>query len=188
MALETEYRGYLIRYSENGDEWTCYDMGSGAAASAPTLSKMKAKIDKYLLGIRKEAAVECLELETYSGLRITDAVIIEYLGPKVEGGGWNRKPAHVSSHKVAAMAQRTGRERTSRRETDLRDFIPNTPAANEAIDLARRLGNAAKDAERAYKEAVAAIPRLTIDDIAELVRVSGLDPSGGLALEEGERQ
>ena len=185
MALETEYRGYLIRYSENGDEWTCYDIASGAGASASTLSKMKAKIDKYLLSVRKDAAVECLELETYSSLRITESAVTEYLGPKVEGGGWNRGPVHVSSHKVAAMAQRTGKDRPSRREASLRDFIPLSQEAQDAIALAKRLEKVAKDAERAYKEAVAAIPRLTLEDIAELVRISGIDPTGGIKTTEG---
>lgn len=50
MTIETEYRGYRITYSENGDEWTCYDIASGRGATTLTLSKMKARIDKYLLG------------------------------------------------------------------------------------------------------------------------------------------
>ena len=44
--METEHKGYKIRYSENGDEWSCFDLGD--AVSAPSLSACKAKIDALL--------------------------------------------------------------------------------------------------------------------------------------------
>ena len=180
MTIETEYRGYRITYSENGDEWACYDIASGRGATALTLSKMKARIDKYLLGVREDASVACLELQSYGRTEPIEVTIIEYLGPKIEGGGYSGKPYHVASQQVATMGARHGKERQSRRETDLSKCVPLGPETDAALAEARRLGEIMLDAENAYKAAVAAIPRVTIDQIDELIKVSGLDPTGGL--------
>lgn len=189
MGLETEHRGYRIRYSENGDEWTCFDIGNGKGAVAPTLSAMKAKVDKYLLGIRKEAAVPCLAVETYGRLKITEATITEYVGPKVERpssySGEGRRGPYISSQRIAAMALRSGNDRVSRQEQALENFAPIGPATDAAIAEAMRCQKIKDEAEAAFKAAVAAIPRLTLNDISELVRVSGIDPTGGINPSEG---
>ena len=78
------------------------------------------------------------------------------------------------------MGSRYGKERQSRRETDLSRCVPLGPETEAALAEARRLGKIMLDAENAYKAAVAAIPRVTIDQIDELIKVSGLDPTGGL--------
>lgn len=181
MSLEVEYRGYRIIYSENMDEWTCFDIGRGKGAVAPTLSKMKAKVDDYLRSIRKEAAVNCLELHTYGGLKAFEATIVEYLGPQLDGGAWTSRPKHVSGHKVAAMAQRDGATRVSRQELSLTTLAPIGDATYAAMEEAKRREAILRAAERDLKEAIAAIPRLSLADIDALVKLSGIDPTGGLS-------
>lgn len=180
VSIEVEYRGYTIRYSENGDEWVCYDIASGKAAAAPTLSKMKGKIDKYMLGIRKESAVTCLEIHSYGNLKFHEANVIEYLGPRLDGGAWTSRERHVSEQQVAVMAARD-KERPSRQEIGLARLAPIGPETDAAIAEAQRLLVIADDANKAYAEAVKGIPRLTLADIEELVKISGLDPTGGLS-------
>lgn len=178
MSLETEHRGYKIRYSENGDEWTCYDAGNGM--TAPTLSKMKEKIDRMALAERKASSFRCLEFSGYSSVDTEDASIIEYLGPTVEGGGWTGKPHYISKHKVASVANRKGKERPTRRESDLSNFLPDTPEVRAALEDLARLHKVAEEARKAFDAARKAIPRVTVADIAPLVKLSGIDPTGGL--------
>lgn len=181
--LRTEYRGYEIRYNDNSDEWTCSDIGR--KNSAPTLSKMKANIDDYLRSIRKEASVICYELSRHGGLKLTEATVTEYIGPKIDGSSWGGTPRHVAGHKVAVAAKWSGNDKVSRREQSLSDCVPMTPEAAEAITEARRLEAIAKAATAAYEQAVAAIPRLTLEDVSGLVKASGVDPTGGLKPEGG---
>lgn len=180
MSLETEYRGYRIAYSENGDEWTCYEIGRGKGATAPTLSKMKAKVDDYLRSLRKQVSITCLELHTHFSLKAIDAVVVEYIGPTIDGGAWTSKARHVSGHKVAAMAMRDGATRVSRQEYHLTTFAPISDETYAAIAEAKRKEEILKAADRDFKAAVAAIPRLTLADIDQLVKLSGIDPTGGL--------
>ena len=60
MSIETNHRGYLIRYSENGDEWVSYEAGDGMAA--PTLSKLKAKIDAMIAKDKKRSGMSFVVL------------------------------------------------------------------------------------------------------------------------------
>jgi hypothetical protein len=184
MSLSTEYRGYTIRYNDNSDEWTCADLGR--KNSAPTLSKMKANIDDYLRSIRKEAAVICYELNAHLSIKLTEATVTEYIGPTIDGSSWGSNPRHVSGHKVAIAAKREGNERIVRREGRLKDCVPMTEEAAQAITEAKRLERIAKAAQADYERAIKAIPRLTIDDVAGLVKASGVDPTGGLKPEGGK--
>lgn len=166
-SIETEYRGYPIRYSENADEWNCYDVGYSHAS----LSKLKAKIDAMHLKLRKASSVTCLEIgRAYEGAGFTEASIIDYIGPK-ETRSWSKEP-ELTDHKVAAVATRGGNERPSRRETELSGFAPDTPEARAAIAAWVSADREVKAAEVRSKAARDAIPRLRLDDIAGLVKAS----------------
>jgi len=180
MSLTTEHRGYKITYSENGDEWSSYDAGDGM--SAPTLSKLKAKIDAMIAKQKKRAGFACIviEQEGFGGSSktiITDALITGYLGPKTERKGSSRfDESVVIGHNVEAVyvATKWGKkdERAARRSAELSSFCPDTPETHAAIAEANRLHELSKLAEAAHRAAVKAIPRLTIEDIAQLVALS----------------
>lgn len=178
MTIETEYRGYKIIYSENGDEWRSFEAGDGMAA--PTLSKLKEKIDRLALSERKAASFRCLEFSEYQGFKVIETNIIEYLGPVMDGGGWSHKPRYIARQKVASVSVRRGKDRATRRETDLSVFLHDTPEVRAALGELERLHRAAEEARRAYDEAREAIPRVTVADIDALVKLSGIDPTGGL--------
>lgn len=191
MALETEHRGYTIRYSENGDEWTSYDAGTGM--SAPTLSKLKEKIDRMIAAQKKKTAVEFLVIEeAISGKRQTlliDAKATGYAGPKIESLNiYSSTQKVVKGHKVEAVyvgrSWGASNTKAARRVIDIEKCCPDTDATRAAVAEANRLGKLVEEAERAHRDAIKAIPRLTLSDIEELVKLSGIDPTGGLPAEK----
>lgn len=178
MVIETEYKGYRILYNDNSDEWSCSDLD----VSDPALSKVKAKIDKILNSRRKLESVSAFYLRTDSKpftVSLTDATVVEYLGPNVVNDyNVTRLPSGASpkvqrGHKIAVMVGLDG-ERASRRNMPLSHLVADTPETHAAIKVAQDAGAAAKAADAEYRAAVAAIPRLTTDQIAGLVAVSGL--------------
>ena len=185
MSIETTHRGYKIRYSENGDEWTSYEAGDGM--SAPTLSKLKEKIDRMIAKAKKETAVDFLVIEDNgSGKKtiLTEAKMTAYLGPDVGNKGYSSLEKEVKGHRVEAIyvARKWGKadEKAARRSLSLSDCSPDTSEAHEALAEANRLGLLAEKAAADHRRAVAAIPRLTLADIETLVKLSGIDTTGSI--------
>lgn len=180
MSLSVEYRGYTIRYSENGDVWDS-DAFKTFKHSAPTLSKAKEKIDNLLRDVRKQAALQCFELtgghNAPYGFR--ESTIIEYEGPKLEGGSWTGKKQYVDTHKVGIVSNRSG-TKSARADGYLNTLVHATTEDQMKVDQANRLLSQAKAIEDEAKALIKSIPRVTLDDIQELVRISGIDPTGGL--------
>jgi hypothetical protein len=172
-SIEIEYRGHVIRYSENADEWTCYDLNS---YSSPKLSNVKQRIDKMYLDQRRKSALPCYILEggydIHGPLRKIEASIIEYVGPEHRRDHSRGMTADVVDHKVATTAVRHGNERASRTVSELSGLMADTPEALAAFDQAVALYKKARAAWDAYREAVKQIPRVSLDDIPDLVRIA----------------
>lgn len=176
--IETTYRGHLIRYGENSDEWYCADLESGNKSHA-SLGKLKAKIDKMYLDLRKKAAIKAFEISgnsVYNGgvPSIEEGMVVEYIGQaKSYVSSANRGSGGYveGAHKVAMIATRRGNERPSRAEKTIGEIMPDTPEAHAAFAEAVRLAQIAKAAVAAAVEALKAVPRLTIDDIPDLVKI-----------------
>ncbi|TGT90884.1 MULTISPECIES: hypothetical protein [unclassified Mesorhizobium] len=169
--IETTYRGHLIRYGENSDTWYAHDLGF--EASNQSLAKLKTQIDKMYLDLRKKAAVKAFEIRPgYMGQLPTcaEATVTEYLKSFSEKD-YRTGGQTLTRHKVAVVALRRDNDRASRAEKELSDLMPNTPEAQAAYDEALRLYEVTKAAQKAADEAFKAIPRLSIDDIRELVRI-----------------
>lgn len=180
MSLKTEYRGYDIRYSENGDTWDCYD----CRVSEPSLSKAKAKIDAMHLKMRKAAALPCYEFGSVSPdttrlpeFRVTESKIIDYMGPQMGGSSWG---PFVEAHKVAAVSKRLGSDRAVRHTTGLENLLADTPELPAQVEEVKRLLAVAYAACREFRDAVAALPRVRFEDIMDLVAASKA------RIEEGE--
>ncbi|UUV43026.1 hypothetical protein RCAQUAPHINA_56 [Rhodobacter phage RcAquaphina] len=167
--IETEYRGHRIIYSENGEDWYCPDIEK---SNAPTLSKVKAKIDRMYLDMRKRAAFSGFEIGSYQGPKFTPTVIVDYIEEKVERSWNDPKVIRSRKHVVAAVAQRGYKEKAARRHCDLQEIAPDTPETHAAFQVAEARWADLEQARKAYENAVAAIPRVTIEDIADLVKVS----------------
>ncbi|UUV43231.1 hypothetical protein RCCWILLIS_59 [Rhodobacter phage RcCWillis] len=167
--IETEYRGHRIIYSENGENWYSPDIEK---SDAPTLSKVKAKIDKMYLDMRKRSAFTGFEIGDYRGPSLTETTIVEYVKEKVERPFLSSSKEPTVTHIVAAVAQRSGREKAARRQCDLSTIAPDTPETHAAFEIAKARWADVQAAEKAYKAAIQAIPRVTVEDIADLVKAS----------------
>lgn len=164
--VKTEYRGHVIRWSDNEDAWTCYDL-SDKVRSSPKLSILKGHIDRLYLAERKRSATPCWELSSYSNGR-TEGSVVEYLKAKEERSWSSQKVGRVQ-HIVAVVAQRSGSERPSRAEKDLDNLAPMTPEFDAAWAEFQRLHQLAKEAEKRARDAFTALPRLQLADVQKLV-------------------
>jgi hypothetical protein len=111
-----------------------------------------------------------------------------YIGPKIGNKTGYSSEKEVKGHSVEAVyvSERWGRpdEKASRRSTSLDDCCPDTPEVHAALAEANRLALLARKADEDYRKAVAAIPRMTLADIDQLVKLSGIDPTGGLGVKK----
>ena len=187
MTLETTHRGYTIRYSENQDKWWSYDAGDDMEAE--TLTKLKEKIDRMIAKAKKATAVHFLILNIdILGRKtlMTEAKMTWYLGPKIGNKTGYFSEKEVKGHNVEAVyvSSHWGRpdEKVARRSASLDTCCPDTPEVHAALAEANRLGQLARQADEDYRKAVAAIPRMTLEDIDHLVKLSGVDPTGGLGV------
>jgi len=188
VSLETEHRGYKIRYGENSDEW--YSSDAGDNMTAPTLSALKTKIDRMIAKQKKNTAIDAMVLDVslsvISNEKTTaiNAKLTAYVGPELAKRGGISSGQQVTGHKVETIyvATRWGKadERPARRVISLSNCCPIGPATDAAIEEANRLGEIAKQAVQQHRKAIDAIPRLTLDQIEALVKISGIDPTGGL--------
>lgn len=173
MSVATVYRGHKIQWSDNSDEWTCYDL-SDRVRSSPKLSLIKAAIDRLYLAERKENATPCFEITRNDGSRVESSVV-EYLGERYERA-YGKTPEKIK-HRVAVVAKRTGSERPSRRETELAALAPASPDTETAWANFKALYDAAREADRTATAAFAAIPRLQPKDISALIKLHSEEPS-----------
>lgn len=172
MTIETEHRGHRIIYGMNSEDWSCHDVNY----ASPSLSKVKQRIDKMYLDQRKRSAVEAFEIEragTFGEAPTKVATMItEYVGPKMEKDfrGVKRELIQVG-HLVASVAKRGGDSKAVRRDRLLDQIMPDTPEAHAAHEEYLRAVSIVRDAKKEADKAFAAIPRVTIDMIADLVRI-----------------
>ena len=169
--IEVNYRGYMIRFNENSDEWWCGDL-SGKSYASPKLSTVKAAIDRMLLSVRKESAVTCFEIGggyTANPYKV-EAKIVEFIKTKQDHDwkGNPRPPVHI----VASVAQRSGSSKASRREVNIADLMPDTPEAHAAFERLLEAAERERIATQATKAAFDAIPRVTLDMISNLVKIA----------------
>lgn len=166
-GIETTYRGHLIRYNDNRDEWYCSDVENSNAS----LSKIKASIDKMYRDIRMKSSFDVFEMSRgseHSNPALTPATIVEFVKTKIDRKVWKNPPTIVEDHFVAVVARRRGNERAARREANINELMPATPEAEEAwgkyVIACEGLRAAHALAERSFR----AIPRIALEDIAAL--------------------
>lgn len=168
-SITTEYRGYSISYSENADEWNCYDCG----VSHASLSKVKAKIDALHLKLRKTSSVECLFLgEGYGRAGVTHATMIDYMGPEYTSGRWPEKEKTLVGHKVAAMHRDARKDRPTRQTGRLENYAPDTPEVREAVAAWVQAEREEEEARQRKEKARNAIPRMTLEMIDGLIKAA----------------
>lgn len=174
MGIETTYRGYTIRFSENEDKWNCYE----AKVSHASLAKVKAKIDKLHLAMRKAAAFDCLAIPGYGTddpAKITEARVIDYrLKRERNRGLWAKPdgPEFFDTHTVAIMSVRGLNSTAGRSWIEIEKLAPIGPETEAALEVVRARYAEAQAAEKALREAWAAVPRLTFEDVKALAEAA----------------
>ena len=172
MSIETAHRGYTVRFSENEDYWRCYDLDLENAS----LAKLKEQIDKLLLKVRKESAVDVLIVgsEHSSHFSVTEGRAIDakvgFERQRSSYSGDAKEPIRKVS--LGIFSNRRGGDRGGKSFYPISEISLPTPEVYAAIAEVERLRKIAKAAEEAVKAAVRAIPRISEEDVAGLIRAA----------------
>lgn len=173
MSIETAHRGYTVRFSENEDNWRCYDLDLENAS----LAKLKEQIDKLLLKVRKESAVDVLIVgsEYSSHFTVTEGRAIDAkIGYERHRSGYTGQETKEPTRKVSLgiFSNRRGGDRGGKSFYPISDVSLPTPEVYAAVAEVERLRKIAKAAEEAVRAAVRAIPRISEEDVAGLIRAA----------------
>jgi hypothetical protein len=158
-ALETDHRGYKIRYQENEDVWRVWALNF----DGPTLSSVKAKIDRHLAKLAKLVEVIPAICVGYRG-EFKDYTVISIAA---------NKRRHSDKVQVWASKEReevwrgTMRIVKDRAKVDADTLILDTPENRAKVREAEAWGNRIKADEKKLKEFVDAIPRLDLSALRE---------------------
>jgi hypothetical protein len=174
MSLQTTYRGYTIRFGENDEKWSCWDI----EFSHEKLSKVKERIDRLHLQLRKASSVDCLVMG--GGYRdgevpkFYEGKIVDYSGVirSQRPGTFERvHTGPVVDHQVAVVSAKNSlSDKPSRRTQRLSEaFAPE--AADMMPDILRQC-DIIRDASAEIARIKAAMPRIQFDQLADLVRAS----------------
>lgn len=171
MTLDTEYRGYTIRYGENDEKWWCSDI----EFSHERLSKVRERIDRLHLQLRKASSVDCLVMENShhdSGTAFHEGKIVDYIGVirSQRPGTFERVyTGPVVDHKVAVVSAKRG-DRASRRAQNLSDaYAPEAAEMLPAILEQQAIIKRARDEITRIRKSM---PRIQFDQLSDLVKAS----------------
>lgn len=149
--LETEYRGYTIRYVENQDVWRCHVLDM----DGETLTQLKNKIGRYLAKVAKTAEVIPAFYAAYSE-RFEPCFIVS-LSAKKNYRGEDQVWTYSEREERWRGGTRTVKDRKQHAATDI---ILDTPENRTLIADAERLIRLAKAAKDQATAAVKSIPRV----------------------------
>lgn len=166
--LVIHYRGHEIKWSENMEEWTCYDL-SGKVRSADKPSKIKSAIDKMYLDRRKSMAISVLEIAHggHSRAEMIDAKVTEYLRCQKDSS-WSSKK-NPDRHFVAVSALRGGNDRMSRVEKEITELAMDTPEVRAAYAAYSEAYAKSQEWLKEANKLREAIPRLTVEAIQPMI-------------------
>lgn len=139
--IETEHKGYKIRYSENEDVWRSFELDLDAVS----LGALKRKIDLVERQARKAAQTPVFVA------RFNSTPVAATITGKAEGSAY-RKGEHV-------WVFLPGEKRRTKVSID--EVIEDTPENRALIEKHRDFLRAADAAQRAARAALEVIPRMT---------------------------
>lgn len=157
--IETEFRGYAIRYSENQDVWRCHTLDMDGV----TLTQLKNKIGRYLAKIAKTAeAIPAIHVEYGDGFKpcfiVAVANTVSY-----------RKQPEVWTYTEREESYRGGGKRTVkyRKKYEASTLILDTPENQTLVAEAVRLVGLARLARKTAEDAIEAIPRIDVSTLQQ---------------------
>lgn len=154
--LETEFRGYRIRYAENQDVWRCHELDMDGA----TLTQLKNKIGRYLAKIAKTAETVPAFVVSY-GDRFEEVNIVSVANTL----SYSKEPQVWTSKDRVEPWRGATRIVKDRRKHDASTAILDTPENRVLIEEAKRLLAIARDAKKVADEAVRLIPRIDVSTL-----------------------
>ncbi len=153
--IQTTHRDYMIHYSENEDVWRCSDLGLDRA----TLTLLKNAINRKLAAANKSrGTIDAMEIvRDYDG---------EMEPVKITG---RAPPGYKSEPRVWVMKQHWAKgEKLVRRMVSISSLFINTPENAAKASGVEALNKQIAALNKERYEAMKAISRLTVDDLAEL--------------------
>jgi hypothetical protein len=151
VELELEYRGYILRFSENQEVWNCYALN----VNGEKISTVKAKIDKIIAASRKLAEpLPMIYIDHHN--RISPVRVISLAQPRGKDTtpqqAWCLYPGteRYFDYTKGAYAYRDVEERGKR---DLSTLFLDTPENRKAIAEIERLNSEINQAHEKIKEA-----------------------------------
>lgn len=146
--IETEHRGFKIRFSENQEVWMCYDLDF----ESPSLLKIRQRIDAHERKKRKKAElVQVWFIDYHSAPHLAWVSSVDE--PNTSRYGTDRCWILVEPATAGGKRERL--------KVDVKSLAPDT---EETRQLVTRLVAAIKSrrvAEQSATDAMAAIPRFT---------------------------
>jgi hypothetical protein len=155
---EIEHKGMTIFWSDNEDKWSCSELGF----SSQSLIAVKRKIDTFRKKERSGIAVPALYVgHSYA----VPCEIVEYIG---ERKTYTRQGELAPKVAVMRPSSRHA-DRKTRQEDWLHELAPATPEVEATLAKVAEMEAAADQLKRDAIALTRSIPRLKIEDIAELV-------------------
>ena len=147
--IETEHNGYQIRFRQESDLWRCHDLD----LQHEKLSSLKTLINKIETDLRRVSNVKAIVINGRWGKKFEYGVI-----------------TLIASDEDVWVNMVDGNKGV-RKKLSIENLTLNTPENVKAIKLAHNAEAASLEAQRKAREALAAIPRLTLEDLKGLADV-----------------
>jgi cation transport regulator ChaC len=154
--ITTTHKGMDIHWAENEDAWSCMEL----KYSSPSLSKVKKRIDVFRKKERDSITYKAVYLGTFNN-KFEEVEIVEYLGES--------KRSYAKGHKVAVMRVSGFKGRRSRNEDRLNELALDLPEVHAKGREIKEIEAQIDALNTRKREIFDSIPRLTLDDIPELV-------------------
>jgi hypothetical protein len=154
--LETEFRGYRIRYSENEDVWRCHSLDMDGA----NLTQLKNKIGRYLAKIAKTAETVPAIVANY-GDQFEYVEIVSVANTL----NYNKQPQLWTTKERQESYRGGTRTVKDRAKYDAASVILDTPENRVLVEAAEVLIRQAAAAKKKATEAVRLIPRVDVSTL-----------------------
>lgn len=155
--IEIDYNGRTLTFDERDDEWGCWPL----KLKAKSLKTLKAKIDK-LDGAARRVSMPAIDLDRYGKASRVDIVLIakprDWERRGYSGEAYNQRVPAVWTLAASGNSQERAKVRLDR-------LCAVTESNVASIKEAERLNKEARALNEQADAVIAAIPRLTLEEL-----------------------
>lgn len=164
MSLEVVHRDFKIHYAENRDVWECYDL----SLEAPTLSKLKDKVNRFVQKLGKKVGLPAYFQEHRSGSTLTKCMVVSAPFVKKEmdwdAKGYERIVKDIDYVWIAFDYGQTKKRRQER----LGNLFPDSDETRAAMEAIALLHSEERRLEERRNVALGQMTRMKPSDISGL--------------------